>query len=72
MKDKIRNKAEEFMGAAKRKAGEATDDDELRANGRAEEGKAKGKQAADRAAEAGRDAKESMQDKARQAMNRDQ
>lgn len=38
--DKIKNKAEELVGQGKEKTGEATDNDDLRAEGQADQGKA--------------------------------
>lgn len=72
MNDEMKHKAEEYTGTAKRKAGEATGDEDLQSDGRLDEGKAKAKQAAERAAETARDAKEGLGDKARKAFDRDQ
>jgi uncharacterized protein YjbJ (UPF0337 family) len=71
MNDKFEHKAEEYTGTAKRKAGEVTDDPDLQAEGRLDEGKSKAKQAKDKAADTAEDLKEGAQEKARQAFDRD-
>lgn len=48
MDDKWQNKADELSGKAKAAAGDATDDDQLRAEGKKDESKANLKQAADK------------------------
>jgi uncharacterized protein YjbJ (UPF0337 family) len=54
--DKIQNKAEELGGKAKAGAGEATDDDSLKAEGRADQGSAHAKQAGENIKDALREA----------------
>lgn len=61
--DKIRNRAEEAKGAAKERTGEATGDEELREEGRADQVSAKGKQAVDDAAERAKDLADKARDK---------
>lgn len=68
--DKMKNKGEEFAGKAKRKAGEHTEDDQLRQEGRKDEAMSKGKQAGDKAGDAARDAAETAKEKARGIFNR--
>lgn len=68
--DKIKNKAEEMAGSAKRKAGEHSDDEELRSEGQKDEATAKGKQAGDKAKDAAQDTMENLKEKARGAFNR--
>ena len=46
--DKFENKAEELSGKAKQAAGDATDDQDLQAEGKADEGKADVKQAGEK------------------------
>lgn len=46
--DKFENKAEEVGGQAKEKVGEATDDQDLQAEGKADQGKANIKQAGEK------------------------
>jgi uncharacterized protein YjbJ (UPF0337 family) len=58
--DKISNKAEELMGKGKAEAGDATDNPNLEAEGRAEEAGAETKQAGDNVADALRDASAAM------------
>ena len=49
MSDKIENKAQELKGAAKQKAGEAIDNEQLQAEGRGEQASASVKQAGEKA-----------------------
>lgn len=58
--DRVRHKAEEYTGTAKRKTGEVTGDRDLQAEGTTQESKSKVKQVADDAV-----------DKAREAFSRD-
>lgn len=44
LEDKIKNKAEEMIGAAKEKVGDKTDDKDLQAEGQADQSKANVKQ----------------------------
>ena len=53
--DKFENKAEELRGKAKEKVGRATDDEELEAQGRADQGKANLKQAGEKVKDAFRE-----------------
>jgi uncharacterized protein YjbJ (UPF0337 family) len=53
--DKIRNAAEQVKGKAKEKVGDATDNEDLQAEGRIEESKADLKQAAEKAKDAFKD-----------------
>jgi uncharacterized protein YjbJ (UPF0337 family) len=46
--DKAKNKAEEMQGRGKEAAGKATDDDELRAEGKADQAKGSLKQAGEK------------------------
>jgi uncharacterized protein YjbJ (UPF0337 family) len=46
--DKAKNKAEELIGQAKKSAGEATDDDQLKAEGKTDQIKANLKQAGEK------------------------
>ncbi|MDQ3579997.1 MAG: CsbD family protein [Actinomycetota bacterium] len=50
--DKITNKAEEVAGKGKEKAGEATDDKDLQAEGQADQGKSNLKQAGEKVKDA--------------------
>jgi uncharacterized protein YjbJ (UPF0337 family) len=50
--DKIENKAEELSGQAKEKAGDATDDQDLQAEGSADQSKANLKQAGEKVKDA--------------------
>ena len=50
--DKIDNKAEELKGKAKEAAGKATNDDELTAQGKADQGKSQLKQAGEKVKDA--------------------
>lgn len=52
MDDKLKHKAEELGGEAKEKLGQATDDEKLEAEGRAESTKANLKQAGDKVKDA--------------------
>lgn len=52
MDDKIRHKAEEVSGEAKERLGDATDDEDLQAEGKAESTKANLKQAGDKVKDA--------------------
>ncbi|MTD53899.1 CsbD family protein [Amycolatopsis pithecellobii] len=56
MSDKFENKAEELKGRAKEGLGEATDNDEWKTEGRAEQGKSELKQAAEKVKDAAKDA----------------
>jgi uncharacterized protein YjbJ (UPF0337 family) len=58
--DKISHKAEELAGKAKAGAGDATDNPDLEAEGRADEAKANVKQTGDDVADALRDASAAM------------
>jgi len=60
--DKISNKAQDLGGRAKEAAGEATGDDELRAEGRTDQAKAGLKDAADKVKDAVGDAAEKVKD----------
>lgn len=53
--DKIDNKAEELKGKAKEAVGNATDDDQLTAEGKADQGKSQLKQAGEKVKDAARD-----------------
>jgi uncharacterized protein YjbJ (UPF0337 family) len=50
--DKIENKVDELAGQAKEKAGEATDDQDLQAEGKADQSKANLKQAGEKVKDA--------------------
>lgn len=65
--DKISNKGEEAVGKAKERAGDATDDEDLRSEGKADQMSAKGKQAVDEASEKAKEAA----DKAKEAFGGD-
>lgn len=54
--DKAKHKAEELAGKAKEAVGRSTDDREMEAEGRGEQGKANLKQAGDKAKDAAKDA----------------
>lgn len=54
--DKIRNAAEEAAGKVKEKAGEATDNEQLEAEGKADQMKANVKQAGEKVKDAAKDA----------------
>jgi uncharacterized protein YjbJ (UPF0337 family) len=58
--DKARNKAEELAGKAKAAVGDATDNRDLEAEGRAEESEAEAKQATDNITDALREAGTAM------------
>ena len=66
----IRNKAEEFKGAAKETAGDLTDNEDLQAEGAAEKAKAKAKQTFEDAKENVQGAAELAKDKVRDTFNR--
>jgi uncharacterized protein YjbJ (UPF0337 family) len=53
--DKIENKADEVAGQAKEKAGDATGDQDLQAEGQADQGKANLKQAGEKVKDAFKD-----------------
>jgi uncharacterized protein YjbJ (UPF0337 family) len=53
--DKIDNKAEELKGKAKEAAGHATDDDQMAAEGKADQGKSHLKQAGEKVKDAAKD-----------------
>lgn len=58
--DKLDNKAEELGGKAKVAAGDATDDQSLKAEGQADQGKANLKQAGEKLGDAAGDIKDSL------------
>ncbi|WP_115790514.1 CsbD family protein [Arthrobacter silvisoli] len=58
--DKIRNSAEEAAGKVKEKAGEATDNEQLEAEGQADQVKANVKQAGEKVKDAAKDATDSL------------
>jgi len=58
--DKIKNKAENATGVAKEKAGEATGDNELRAEGKAEQSKASLKDAGEKVKDAASNVKDAF------------
>jgi uncharacterized protein YjbJ (UPF0337 family) len=58
--DKLDNKAEELGGKAKVAAGDATDDQSLKAEGQADQGKANLKQAGEKLGDAAGDIKNSL------------
>lgn len=58
--DKIKNKAENATGVAKEKAGEATGDNELRAEGKAEQTKASLKDAGEKIKDAAANVKDAF------------
>lgn len=51
----VRNKSQEFKGKAKEKVGDWTDNERMRAEGMADQAKAKAKQSAEEAKDAARD-----------------
>jgi uncharacterized protein YjbJ (UPF0337 family) len=53
--DKIKNAAEKLKGSAKEKVGDATDNEEMQAEGRVDESKADLKQATEKAKDAFKD-----------------
>lgn len=53
--DKVDNKAEELKGKAKEAVGKTTDDEELEAQGKADQGKANVKQAGEKVKDAVKD-----------------
>lgn len=66
----IRNKAEEWKGAAKETVGDVTDNEDLQAEGASEKATAKAKQAVENAKDVLEDATEAAKDKVRGAFNR--
>ncbi|MGW4640715.1 CsbD family protein [Sphaerisporangium sp. NPDC004334] len=60
--DKISNKAEQLKGKIKQGVGDATDDEELRAEGEADEAKGSLKQAGERVKDAAKDVKDAFKD----------
>ncbi|MET8142594.1 CsbD family protein [Sphaerisporangium sp. NPDC005288] len=60
--DKISNKAEQLKGKIKQGVGDATDDEELRAEGEADEAKGNLKQAGERVKDAAKDVKDAFKD----------
>ena len=58
--DKVEHKAEELKGAAKEKWGDATDNEDLQAEGAGERTIAQGKQVGDALKDAGEDAKDAF------------
>lgn len=60
--DKISNKAEELGGKAKQAVGDLTDNERLEAEGAAQQGSAKAKQAGEHVKDAGRDVAEGVKD----------
>jgi uncharacterized protein YjbJ (UPF0337 family) len=58
--DKAENKGEDLKGRVKEAAGAATDDDELRKEGRTEQGESKVKQAGEHVKDAVSDAKDAV------------
>ncbi|MEV7965933.1 CsbD family protein [Sphaerisporangium sp. NPDC088356] len=60
--DKISNKAEELKGKVKKGVGDATGDDELRAEGEADETKGNMKQAGERVKDAAKNVKNAFKD----------
>ncbi|MFK4729627.1 CsbD family protein [Agromyces mediolanus] len=61
--DKVKHTAEELTGKAKQGIGKMTGNEELEAEGRAEEAKADLKQAGDKAKDAGKDVKDALTDR---------
>ncbi|ADG99244.1 CsbD family protein [Segniliparus rotundus DSM 44985] len=57
------DKAEEFGGKAKEAVGDLTDDDKLKAEGKADQASSKIKQAAEEVADKAKDAVENIKDK---------
>lgn len=60
--DKISNKAEELKGKVKQGAGDVTGDEELRAEGEADETKSHFKQAGERVKDAAKNVKDAFKD----------
>jgi uncharacterized protein YjbJ (UPF0337 family) len=60
MNDNIKHKAEEGLGAAKEKFGDVTDDEELQAEGQADQTKANFKQAGDKVKDAAENVKDAF------------
>ncbi len=58
--DKIEHKAEELKGRGKEAAGAATDDEDLRAEGKTEQSKASFKHAGDKVKDAAEDVKDAF------------
>jgi uncharacterized protein YjbJ (UPF0337 family) len=58
--DKIRNKAQEWTGKGKEAVGDATGDDELRAEGRADQGESALKQAGEKVTDAASKVKDAV------------
>ncbi|MEV0387062.1 CsbD family protein [Nonomuraea sp. NPDC050643] len=58
--DKIRNKAQELKGRAKKNIGDATDDEDLRAEGRADQAEGGLKQAGEKVKDAGKKVKDAF------------
>ena len=58
--DKVRNKVEELKGGAKEKYGDATDDEQLQAEGQVDQTGARAKQAGEHVKDAGRDIKDAF------------
>lgn len=58
--DKIQNKAQEWTGKGKEAVGDATGDDELRAEGRADQGESALKQAGEKIKDAGAKVKDAV------------
>ncbi|MDG6103842.1 CsbD family protein [Dactylosporangium aurantiacum] len=58
--DKIEHKAEEVKGAAKEQYGDATDDEQLQAEGQADQDAANAKQAGDKLKDAAHDVKDAF------------
>lgn len=56
MGDKVENKVDEMKGKAKERVGDATDDERMQTEGRAEQGKAGLKQAGENVKDAAKDA----------------
>ncbi|WP_214411500.1 CsbD family protein [Sphaerisporangium fuscum] len=60
--DKISNKAQEMKGKVKQGVGDVTGDEELRAEGQADESKGKLKQAGERVKDAAKNVKDAFKD----------
>jgi len=60
--DKVEHQAEELKGAAKEKYGDATDDEQLQAEGKADQDAANVKQAGDKVKDAAHDVKDAVTD----------
>lgn len=58
--DKMKNKVEELKGGAKKKYGDATDDEQLQAEGQTDQTSAHAKQAGEHVKDAGRDVKDAF------------